>query len=177
MLAASPPVKFGISARLVSAMLTMNDPENTGPITTYADWSTAFCANALAVCGADCVSIVVYSILRPRIPPAALISLTASWTPLSKLVPAVVPVPDSSIRPTIVTGPCCASDAPARLRPTRPAATHLNFTMILSPPEELPLRNDAAKVLLHALCIRGMSGEQLECSDCLPYCHAAAVEV
>jgi hypothetical protein len=39
------------------------------------------------------------------------------------------------------------------------------------------LRNDTAKVLLHALCIRGMPGEQLECSDCLPYRHAAAVEV
>ena len=34
MFAASPPVKFGISARCVSAMLTMNEPENTGPITT-----------------------------------------------------------------------------------------------------------------------------------------------
>jgi hypothetical protein len=34
MLAASPPVKFGISAFFVSAMLTMIEPENTGPITT-----------------------------------------------------------------------------------------------------------------------------------------------
>src|SRR6185295_8597125 len=39
------------------------------------------------------------------------------------------------------------------------------------------LRNDTAKVLLHALCIRRVPGEQLECSDCLPYRHAAAVEV
>ena len=31
---ASPPVKFGISARFVSAMLTRIEPENTGPITT-----------------------------------------------------------------------------------------------------------------------------------------------
>src|SRR5712691_4232048 len=89
MFAASPPVKFGISARLVSTMLTMNEPENTGPITTYALWSTAFCASALAVCGADWVSIDMYSILRPRMPPAALISFTASFTPLSKLVPSV----------------------------------------------------------------------------------------
>ena len=57
--------------------------------------------------GCDCVSLLVYSILRPRMPPAALISLTASLTPLSKFVPDVVPVPDSSTRPTILTG--CAS--------------------------------------------------------------------
>ncbi len=34
MLVASPPVKFGTSARRVSAMLTMIEPENTGPMTT-----------------------------------------------------------------------------------------------------------------------------------------------
>src|SRR5215831_8070607 len=111
MFAASPPVKFGISAFLVSAMLTMIEPENTGPMTTYAPWSTAFCARAFAVCGAVCVSSVVYSTLRPRMPPAALISLTASLTPLSKLVPAVAPVPESSMRPMILTGPCCARTA------------------------------------------------------------------
>ncbi len=109
MFAASPPVKFGISARLVSAMLTMIEPEKTGPITTYAPWSIAFCASALATPGLVCVSMDVYSILRPRMPPPALISLTASFTPLSKLVPAVAPVPDSSTRPTIGTGPCCAA--------------------------------------------------------------------
>ena len=34
MAAASPPVKLVTSARRVSAMLTMIEPENTGPITT-----------------------------------------------------------------------------------------------------------------------------------------------
>ena len=46
--------------------------------------------------GFVCVSTEIKSILRPRMPPAALISLTASLTPLSKLVPAVAPPPDSS---------------------------------------------------------------------------------
>ena len=32
--AASPPVKFGTSARFVSAMLTRIEPEKTGPSTT-----------------------------------------------------------------------------------------------------------------------------------------------
>src|SRR5450759_3876982 len=42
-------------------------------------------------------------------PPAALISLTASLTPLSKFVPDVAPVPDSSTNPTIRTGSCCCA--------------------------------------------------------------------
>ena len=111
-------------------MLTMKEPENTGPITTYAPWSTAFCASALAVCGADCVSIDVYSILRPRMPPAALISLTASFTPLSKLVPAVAPVPDNSIRPTM--GTVCWAIAPA-VMPNASVieSTHPSFLMML----------------------------------------------
>src|SRR4030088_3304447 len=46
-------------------------------------------------------------------PPAALISLTASLTPLSKFVPDVAPVPDSSTNPTIRTGGCCARDGSA----------------------------------------------------------------
>src|ERR1700693_3501607 len=46
-------------------------------------------------------------------PPAALISLTASLTPLSKFVPDVAPVPDSSTNPTIRTGACCARDGSA----------------------------------------------------------------
>jgi hypothetical protein len=75
--------------------------------------STAFCDSALAICGFDCVSALVYSTLRPRMPPAALISLTASLTPLSKLVPDVAPVPDSSTMPAILIGGCCASAAPA----------------------------------------------------------------
>ena len=53
---ASPPVKFGISARFVSAMLTRIEPENTGPITTYAPSSIALTASAFATCGCDCVS-------------------------------------------------------------------------------------------------------------------------
>ena len=92
-------------------MLTRIEPENTGPMTTYAPWSIAFCASALATCGCDCVSSDVYSILRPRMPPLALISFTASLMPLSKFVPDVVPVPDSSTSPNIGTGPCCATAA------------------------------------------------------------------
>lgn len=42
MVATSPPVKWGISARRVAAMLTRMEPENTGPITTWAPSSTAF---------------------------------------------------------------------------------------------------------------------------------------
>ena len=55
--AASPPVKFGIPALRVTAMLTRMDPENTGPMTREAPSSTALTASALATCGCDCVSL------------------------------------------------------------------------------------------------------------------------
>src|SRR4030095_6529011 len=129
MAAASPPVKLVISAFLVSAMLTMIEPENTGPITTYAFSSTAFCVSAFASCGCDCVSEDEYSTLRPRMPPAALISLTASLTPLSKFVPAVAPPPDNSTTPAILIGGCCAatsSGAHARV-PTINHCLHERF--------------------------------------------------
>src|SRR5438876_626010 len=99
-------------------MLTRIEPEKTGPITTYAPSSMAFTARAFATCGCDCVSLDAYSTLRPRMPPAALISFTASFTPSLKLVPDVAPVPDSSISPTILTDWAWASSgsASARLR-------------------------------------------------------------
>ena len=80
--AAAAPVKFGISARRVSAALTTIAPENVGPMTAKAPMSTARCASALDTPGLLCVSSVVISNLRPSTPPAALISLTASSTPL-----------------------------------------------------------------------------------------------
>src|SRR2546429_6953303 len=51
-------------------------------------------------------------------PPAALISLTASFTPSLKFVPDVVPVPDSSTSPAILIAWLCANSgcASARLR-------------------------------------------------------------
>ena len=99
-------------------MLTRIEPEKTGPMTTYAPSSTALTASALAICGCDCVSLAMYSILRPRIPPAALISFTASFTPSLKLVPDVAPVPDSSTSPKILTDWVWANSgwANARLR-------------------------------------------------------------
>src|SRR5437660_5613835 len=150
MFAASPPVKFGISARFVSAMLTMNEPENTGPITTYAPWSTAFCASALATPGFDWVSSDVYSILRPRMPPASLISFTASLTPLSKLVPAVAPVPESSISPNIGTGPCCASDVVAADIISAAIASRLNRFIV--PPQDKVVSEWLRQGLQHSRC-------------------------
>jgi hypothetical protein len=63
----------------------------------------ALVVSALAIAGLLCVSWLLSSILRPRIPPAALISFTASSTPFLKLVPAVVPVPESSTTLAIFT--------------------------------------------------------------------------
>ena len=96
MAAASPPVQLGTSARRLSAMLTMMEPENTGPKMANTSLSTAFCVRPLATPGLDWVSLLTDSIFLPRMPPAALISLTASSTPFLKLVPAVAPPPDSS---------------------------------------------------------------------------------
>ncbi len=111
MFVASPPVKFGTSARRVSAMLTMMEPEKTGPITAYTSSSIALVVSALAIAGLDCVSAFSSTILRPRMPPAALISFTASSTPFLNCVPAVVPVPESSTTLATFTV-CCASAAP-----------------------------------------------------------------
>src|SRR5438067_3761485 len=144
--AASPPVKFGMPARFVSAMLTTIEPEKTGPITTYAPSSTAFTARAFATCGCDCVSLDVYSILRPRMPPAALISFTASFTPSLKLVPEVAPVPESSTRPKILTGPLCAKSGCTSAAPStsteKARAIHIFIVPPLSEKSLRCLRDD-----------------------------------
>jgi hypothetical protein len=49
--AASPPVKLGISARRVSVMLTMIEPENTGPNTAKAPSSHGLGCQALGHAG------------------------------------------------------------------------------------------------------------------------------
>jgi hypothetical protein len=75
--------------------------------------SIALAASAFATPGFVCVSYDVYSIGRPARPPAALISLTASFTALLKLVPTVAPPPDSSTRPTMGTGCAAATSGTA----------------------------------------------------------------
>src|SRR5437879_2820838 len=107
MAAASAPVKLGTSARLVSDMLTSIEPEKVGPNTANEPSSTALLARPLATPGFDWVSLTLVSIFLPRMPPAALISLTASSTPFLKLVPAVAPAPDSSCS-TAILMVCCA---------------------------------------------------------------------
>ena len=57
------------------------------------------------------MSLDVYWTCLPRMPPAALISLTASFAPLSKFVPDVAPVPDSSTSPTILIGAWASAGA------------------------------------------------------------------
>ena len=96
MLAASPPVKLGISALRLSAIDTMMEPENTGPKMANTSSSTAFWVRPLATPGLDWVSEVMVWIFLPSTPPAALISLTANSTPFLKLVPAEAPPPESS---------------------------------------------------------------------------------
>ena len=113
MAAASPPVKLGTSARRDSAMLTMIEPENTGPKIAKAPSSMAFWVKPLATPGLLCVSLVTDSIFLPRIPPAALISLTASSTPFLKFVPAVAPAPDNSTM-LAMRMLCCAKAPPAQ---------------------------------------------------------------
>ena len=56
MAVASPPVKLGVSPRLLSAMETMMEPENTGPKMANTSLSTAFCVRPLATPGLLCVS-------------------------------------------------------------------------------------------------------------------------
>src|SRR5262249_33683585 len=57
-----------------------------------------------------------------RMPPAALISFTASLTPSLKLVPDVVPVPDSSTNPKTLMDWPCANSGCADARFSRNAA-------------------------------------------------------
>jgi hypothetical protein len=81
--AASPPIMLGISALRFSAMLTSMYPEKTGPMTMGAPWSIALDTSDLATPDWVCESYAVYSIWRFKMPPAALISFTASLFPLS----------------------------------------------------------------------------------------------
>ncbi len=80
--AAAAPVKFGISARRVSTALTTIAPDSVGPITANAPMSTARWAIAFDTPALLWASSVTVSNLRPSTPPEALISFTASSTPL-----------------------------------------------------------------------------------------------
>src|SRR5262247_2737892 len=93
-------------------MLTFTEPEKTGPKSTYGSPSSAFCTWARETPGLLCVSDWGASILRPRIPPLALISSIASTAPSRKLVPDTAPAPDSSMTIGIFTF-CCACATPA----------------------------------------------------------------
>src|SRR4051794_40493075 len=68
--------------------------------------------------GLDCVSAWVISIVRPRMPPRALISATARSAPFLKFVPTVAPPPESSPTLAILIGPPVWANA----TPLRPAA-------------------------------------------------------
>ena len=127
-LAASPPVKLGISALRLSAMLTMMEPENTGPKMANTLSSTAFCVRPLATPGLLCVSDVVAWIFLPKMPPDALISFTASSTPFLKLVPAVAPPPESSTMLAILIV-SCAKAVPTLTAPSANVQAAINFRL------------------------------------------------
>src|ERR1043165_3196256 len=99
----------GISACCASIMLTLTMPEKIGPRITYGSSSIAFCICERAVPGLVCVSYCLSSILRPRMPPFALISSIAISAPSRKLVDDTAPAPDSSPIKAKLTGPDCAS--------------------------------------------------------------------
>ena len=63
-------------------------------------------------------------------PPAALISLTASLTPSLKLVPEVAPGPDSSTTPAILMGWACASSGGADAKVSRKMAARAMKRMV-----------------------------------------------
>src|SRR5262245_7524398 len=128
--AASAPVICGTSACWARIMLTFTEPEKTGPKSTYGSPSSAFCTWARETPGLLCVSDWGATILRPRIPPLALISSIASTAPSRKLVPDTAPAPDSSMTIGIFTF-CCAWAAPA---PRQRAAARAATRMLISPP-------------------------------------------
>src|SRR4051812_11247598 len=128
MSAASAPVICGTSACWQRIMFTFTEPENTGPRITYGSESIAFCTWAREVPGLLCVSDCGALILRPRMPPLALISSMASTAPSRKLVPDTAPAPESSITIGMLTV-CCAPATPAAS--ASDIATRLRF-MVLS---------------------------------------------
>ena len=69
-------------ARATIGVVARPSPELTGPITKWTlSLKASCCAKLTALVGSPAVSRVSSSILRPRMPPAALISSTASFTP------------------------------------------------------------------------------------------------
>src|SRR3954468_22960175 len=117
---------WGISACCASIMDTFTMPEKIGPRITYGSSSIAFCICERAVPGLVCVSYCLSSILRPRIPPFALISSIAISAPSRKLVDDTAPAPDSSPMKANFTGPDCASALPAKAA-TKAAAMRVFF--------------------------------------------------
>src|SRR6266850_2961697 len=114
MSAASAPTICGTSACCARIMLTLTEPENTGPRITYGSPSIAFCTCARDTPGLLCVSDCGALILRLRMPPLALISSIASTAPSRKLVPDTAPAPESSMTIGMFTV-CCAAALPASM--------------------------------------------------------------
>src|ERR1043165_4205082 len=99
----------GISACAASIADTFTMPEKIGPRITYGSSSIAFCICERAVPGLVCVSYCLSSILRPRMPPLALISSIAISAPSRKLVDDTAPAPESSPMKAKFIGPDCAN--------------------------------------------------------------------
>ena len=80
---------IGTLSRAISGVAASASPELSGPqmmlhLARCASSATAF----TALVGSLCVSRLISSILRPLMPPALLISSTASWVP--RLMPTPV---------------------------------------------------------------------------------------
>src|SRR4249920_157447 len=82
---------------------------------------------ARALPGSEPVSTNSSTIFLPRMPPAALISSTASEEPFFQLAPTVAPAPDSSMMLGILMVSCAQADGAT----TRAAATAIDVTKVL----------------------------------------------
>ena len=85
---------IGTPLRAISGVAASASPELSGPQMMLAFWRCVSSATAFtALVGSLCVSRATSSILRPLMPPAALISVTASS------VPRLMPMPVDELGP------------------------------------------------------------------------------
>ena len=109
----APITRLGMPARARMGTAARPSPEFTGPITTCTlSLKASCCAKLTALVGSPAVSRVSSSICRPLMPPALLISSTASCTPWFSAMAAddSGPVSDDS-QPTLMGCAWAASGA------------------------------------------------------------------
>src|SRR3569833_1179463 len=116
----------GIFARAMMGVVASASPELTGPqIAWTLAWLISSCVALTALVGSPWVSRVMISILRPLMPPAALIASAANTTPRLKPVVGAELGPVMAASHPILIGSVCAMAGLGKENEAAPSAPAL----------------------------------------------------